>query len=110
MKISWAGYRWIRTGERCCMTHRLVPADNTASPCLAVVYECCSTNHKQHTPHCPLPLTMTWTAFAGTRMSAGLFRTGEAASLDAAKARAIGALGMLRAERRVASEAVAVSE
>ena len=99
MKTNWKGHRWYQTGERCCMTHRLVPVDNTASPCLAVVYERCPANHAKSTPHCKLPLLYRWDAFEGTRMTDGLCRSGVAANL-----------ALHQAERKVARAAVAMPE
>lgn len=109
MNTSLTGYRWEKTGERCCMTHRLVPVDNTASPCLAVVYERCPASHREQPPKCELPLSYQWAVFKGTRMVDGQFRKGWATSLEEAKSHVIGALAVRRAERRI-SETLAQSQ
>ena len=85
-------YTWTKTGERCCMTHRLVPRENPASPCHAVVYQLCPTTHRESRPQCPIPLSFRWIAFAATAMTAKQIGAGSGTSVSGCKTQAVVAI------------------
>lgn len=75
------GYVWAGEGGRCCRTHRLVPHEQETSPCLAVIYQQCTTTHRKPATQCVHDLRFRWVLFFGTSMDAPIFARGVGTSL-----------------------------